>query len=416
MQAQDYRGGEITGTNGHALEHFEQALAAFQDWRGDPFALAAKALEHAPAFVMAHVLQACILMCGREPAAIDAARQICRRARALPANERERLHLSAIAAVLADDYERARSIYGTLLARDPLDVLALQVVHALDYLYGDGASLGLRVARVLPAWSPGVPGYKAVLSMYAFGLEESGEFERAEATAERVLEIDALNARAHHTLAHVFEMTGRIDDGLRWVQARASSWAVGSTVSTHCWWHAALFHISASRNDRALLLYDQRIRATPSPAISDMIDASALLWRVMLRGGDVGTRANDLAPSWTPRVADGFCTFTDMHAMMAFAIAGDRAHAELLLAGLAQQQSANTRYGEMSRIVGLPACRALLAFARGDCVNAVSLLGTLPGIAQRLGGSHAQRDVLHLTLMEAVERIRGRRRQLSVAA
>ena len=416
MHAQDYRGSEISGASGDALELFEQALADFQDWRGDPFAHAAKALEHAPGFVMAHVLQACVLLCSREPAAIAAAREIHDRARGLAANERERQHLAAIAALLADDYERARSIYATRLERDPLDVLALQVVHALDYLYGDGASLGLRVARVLPAWSPGMPGYKAVLSMYAFGLEEAGEFERAEATAGRVLEIDPLNARAHHTLAHVFEMSGRIDDGLRWMQERASAWAAGSSVSTHCWWHGALFHISAQRSDRALTLYDQRIRATFSPAISDMIDASALLWRVMLGGGEPGGRANELAQSWTPHIEDGFCTFTDMHAMMAFALAADWGHAEMLLAALVRRQSEDTRYGNMSRMVGLPACRALLAFAHGDCVGAVGLLGTLPGIAQRLGGSHAQRDVLHLTLMEAVERIRGRRRPLPIAA
>ena len=30
----------------------------------------------------------------------------------------------------------------------------------------------------------------------------------------------------------------------------------------------------------------------------------------------------------------------------------------------------------------------------------------LPALAHRLGGSHAQRDVLHLTLLKAIERIR----------
>ena len=37
---------------------------------------------------------------------------------------------------------------------------------------------------------------------------------------------------------------------------------------------------------------------------------------------------------------------------------------------------------------------------------AVALLGSLPGLAHLLGGSHAQRDVLHLTFLRAVERMR----------
>ena len=65
-----------------------------------------------------------------------------------------------------------------------------------------------------------------------------------------------------------------------------------------------------------------------------------------------------------------------------------------------------TRHAETTRKLGLPACRALIAFGRGDDSLAVSLLATLPPQARRLGGSHAQRDVLQLTLLRAVERLR----------
>ena len=43
---------------------------------------------------------------------------------------------------------------------------------------------------------------------------------------------------------------------------------------------------------------------------------------------------------------------------------------------------------------------------RGNDTLAVTLLASLPALAHRLGGSHAQRDVLHLTLLRAVERVR----------
>jgi hypothetical protein len=81
------------------------------------------------------------------------AEPVLARASKLPANARERLHLAAIAAVLADDYERGKALLGELLRQEPRDVLALQVAHAFDYLTGDVARMGDRVAGVLPAWS-----------------------------------------------------------------------------------------------------------------------------------------------------------------------------------------------------------------------------------------------------------------------
>jgi hypothetical protein len=58
----------------------------------------------------------------------------------------------------------------------------------------------------------------------------------------------------------------------------------------------------------------------------------------------------------------------------------------------------------MTRDVGLPVAHALLAFAREDYGLTVNLLRDVRLIAHRFGGSHAQRDVLALTLVEAALR------------
>jgi hypothetical protein len=47
-----------------------------------------------------------------------------------------------------------------------------------------------------------------------------------------------------------------------------------------------------------------------------------------------------------------------------------------------------------------------MAFGRGNHPLAIALLASLPARLHRLGGSHAQRDVLHLTLLHAIESIR----------
>jgi hypothetical protein len=55
----------------------------------------------------------------------------------------------------------------------------------------------------------------------------------------------------------------------------------------------------------------------------------------------------------------------------------------------------------MAREVGLPLMRALVAFARGDADAAADALYAVRGVAQRFGGSHAQRDLIDLTALAA---------------
>jgi hypothetical protein len=224
--AVDARGYTVSGGSAAAIAHFETACAAFQSWRNGAERAVADALREAPGFTMAHILQAYLFLCGRDPVRVRAAAPAYARALALPANERERMHIAAIGAALGDDYDRSRTLMGELLRRYPRDALALQVAHVLDYMSGDVENLTQRVAGVLPAWSSELPGYHAILAMHAFGLEEAGEYDHAEDIAAAALDLNPSDARAHHVKAHVFEMTERPADGVRWL-GRHSARIVG---------------------------------------------------------------------------------------------------------------------------------------------------------------------------------------------
>ncbi|MNR29958.1 hypothetical protein D3C85_1473790 [compost metagenome] len=62
----------------------------------------------------------------------------------------------------------------------------------------------------------------------------------------------------------------------------------------------------------------------------------------------------------------------------------------------------------MSREIGIPACEGLIAFGRGDYVQAIESLLPLRAKANRFGGSHAQRDIFSWTLTEAAIRLGNR--------
>ena len=387
---------EMTGTTPAALEAYERALRALWLMSGDVLAEAQAAVRLAPGFVAGHQLMASLLLYGRDKRGAKRGQVVLAALEGLPMNERERAHLRALRAARDGDLAAARGVYDSLLAATPRDAVALWAAQVIDYYLGDSNMLRARVERVLPAWTPGAPGRHAVLAMHAFGLEESGEYEAAEEAAREALELEPGDLRALHALFHVFEMQSRPLAGIRLAAARKQA------LPNHLWWHTALFHMQLARADRSLEIFDQRLRFDD---LDDLIDASSLLWRLQLAGVDVGTRFGALAERWAPYAEDAFCAFNDLHAMMAFAAARRWPLAERLISALerrvAEGRGTNT---DMTRLVGLPASRALYAFMRGQAGRAESLLRGLPPVAHRIGGSHAQRDVLHLTRAAAAAR------------
>lgn len=395
----DVPGGRMTGATPAARSHYRRALSLFLCHRGDPLGAARLARTEAPGFTAAWQLEAWLLACTRDPRDRPAARRAHRAACRLPRNERERAHAAALASLLARDYPRAFRHLRTIEALWPRDVLALAVANTFDLYLGETEAPAKRMHRAFAYWARGMPGYHAILAMRAFALEETGEYGRAEEAAHCALEDEPLDLRAHHAIAHVHEMRGDPEAGIRWMGGRASRWDTGGGAGTHQWWHVALYHLQRDDPAHALRIFDHRI--APRAGLPALIDASALLWRLQLAGADPRTRWSALAERWAPYAADGFCGFNDLHAMMAFAGAGREDLAAAVLAAQSRAAARPGPLGAMSRLVAWPACRAVQAFVQEDYAMAQQLLRALPPVAHRIGGSHAQRDILALTLQRA---------------
>src|SRR3546814_10044099 len=86
-----------------------------------------------------------------------------------------------------------------------------------------------------------------------------------------------------------------------------------------------------SDTGRALASYDTGVRPAPSQLQLEMVDAVAFLWRMHLRGLEVGERWRDLADTYARTGEAGFYVFNDLHAMMAYAATGRTADAARLL-------------------------------------------------------------------------------------
>lgn len=228
-----------------------------------------------------------------------------------------------------------------------------------------------RVARALPAWSPETPGYHAVLGMHAFGLEETGLYDRAERLGRRAVELEPRDGWAQHAVAHVLEMQGRVEEGIGWMRANPDAWSRESFFCRHNWWHLALYHLEIGDVDEVWRLYDGPIYGRRSGVVLDMVDASSLLWRLSLRGIDAGLRWAPLADAWEVVAAAGSYAFNDAHAMMAFVRAGRPRSVQAVLEAQARAIVEPGDNAAFTREVGAPVTRAILAFGEGRYGDAV---------------------------------------------
>jgi tetratricopeptide (TPR) repeat protein len=407
----DARGCPTSTPSSASLQQFEQALDLSVSYQLDPLATIQKALEVDPAFAMGHCLRAGLAIMATDRAtlpmlteSVTAIESLGRRA-----NDRERAHAAAARAWIEGDFAGSIHRYGEILLDHPHDLLALQVAHVGDFFLGASSMLRDRVAQVLPMWDTSTPGYGYVLGMYAFGLEETALYSRAEDIGRRALDINRRDAWAVHAVTHVMEMQGRLRDGIDWLASRENDWSVNNGFAFHNWWHLALFHLEAGNFARVLELYDQRIRATPSEVPLEMVDATALLWRLELRSANVGNRWQKLATCWEPFAEHSYYAFNDAHAVMAFVAAGRTDIARRAIAAMERKAAGSDTNAMMTRDVGLPLARGVAAFADGRYGDAIALLQPIRTIANRFGGSHAQRDLIHLTLVEAALRARNSR-------
>jgi tetratricopeptide (TPR) repeat protein len=392
----------------NSLRRCERALEMLLTQRGDAYAEVERVLADEPRSVCGHCLRAALIVRAESgvqrptlAASIAAIEAACP-----DTNDPARRHTMAARAWLQGDSVHAAALYGAILIDRPHDVLALAVAHALDFHLGRRRMMRDRIARALPHWTAEMPSYASVLAMYAFALEENGQYRRAERIAQRALTLDPGHPGAIHVVAHVMEMKGRVRDGLAFLAAVESAWGESTGLSVHLAWHRALFLLEANDPEGALAIYDAQIASVGIADMPGLADGSALLWRLQLQDIDVSERWRLLADRWAMHNLADARTFYVVHAMMAFVAAGRPAAAMRLAEAPLNSHGKAASSLRPEDALAAPLCEGLLAFARSDYAGCVGWLQRVRHIAHRCGGSLAQCDVIHLTLTEAALRAR----------
>jgi hypothetical protein len=407
----DAQGLAISVASAPAAIAFDAAVASYLAYGADTAQRVEAALGADPGFGLAHCLKGCLLMLTYKQANVSlaaASATVARRCMASGATSRERHHLDALDAWIAGDAELATVVWEAILAEHPRDIVAFRLAHFLYFWLGRPEDMLASVMRITAHWSAAVPGHGAVLASLCFAHEECGHYTEAEGAGRAAIDADSCNLWAAHGVAHVLEMQGRRHEGLAWIAALQGGWRNSNNLRHHLWWHAAMYHLELDDTESVLRLYDSEFRDLTSPLTVAMPDlyidvqnAASMLFRLGLQGVGVGNRWEELGVHAEARISDCLSAFTLPHWMMALAATGRDTAAARMLTAMRDYAKAP---GVTPALVGryaVPVSEAVLAHARGQPARAVALIRPVLGDIYRLGGSHAQQDVLEQLFLHA---------------
>jgi tetratricopeptide (TPR) repeat protein len=405
----DASGCPTTGS-ADGVARYDRAVDLLVRYHPDVLAAAEDLATNDTAMPMAQAFLAYLSLMSTDVPDLEGARAAAATLVSLTSNDREAAHAAAIGAWLDGNWREASRVLDGLLIQWPTDVLALVMGHLLDFFTGDARNLRDRVGRSLLSFGSDDPRASFARGLQAFGLEESGDYSRAEAAGLEALERHPDDVWALHAVVHTYEMRGLVDTGIAFMRARQADWGSGNLFTVHNWWHLGLYLLEAGRYDDALAIYDAEVHNDDSSGVSlEMLDASALLWRVTLDGVETNDRYAKLARAWEGQVFDEpWYVFNDLHAVVAFCGAGRIDDARSVIGRLERYVGDDTfepgTTGAMISEVGLPASRAVVAFTEARYDDVVDELLPRRASFHHFGGSHAQRDLLQRTITEAAIR------------
>jgi hypothetical protein len=371
-----------------AAEAFDRALAADAE------------------FALAHVARARVHSFYQQG---EAARKEAAAARELVARrgtERERGHVETLALAVEGNLPAALSSALRHLESFPRDAVVMSLPLGAFGLFAFSGMADHDRARqeLCERHAPDYGEDWWFLSNYGWAMTENGEVAKGRAMTERAFDMRRANAYAAHALLHAMFEGGSVADADALVTQWIGGYDRSGILYGHIYWHQALGALEVGDASKALSIYEKILQpsVTVAPPLNAMSDCASLLWRLLAYGHAVPANlwadAEAYAKAQFPKSS---LPFVEMHMALLAAATYNQAALEERLRVIEQ------RLGDGKLAAGpvVPQiCRAMNAFAGEDFRTCVTLLEPVLDDVVRIGGSHAQREIIEDTFIVALIR------------
>jgi Tfp pilus assembly protein PilF len=396
----------LSTTSSEAAEAYRDGIdRMLSAWTGAAEALD-RAIARDPDFALAHIARARIHSfyqqgeAARQEAAV--ARELAKRA----GTERERSHVETLALAAEGQLPAALASALKHLEDWPRDALVLSLPLGAFGLFAFSGMADHDKARqdLCERHAPHYGEDWWFLSNYGWSMTENGQVAKGRAMTERAFELRRHNAYAAHALLHAMFEDGSVGDADALVRQWIGSYERSGILYGHILWHQALGALEVGDASTALSIYGDVLQpsVTVAPPLNAMSDCASLLWRLQAYGHAVPEQlwndADGYARRFFPKPS---LPFVEMHMALLAAATSNQAALEERLRVIEQ------RLAEGKLLAGpvVPAIyRAMSAFAGADYAACVIRLEGVLGDVVRIGGSHAQREIIEDTFIVALIR------------
>ncbi len=410
MTFEDLFGCDVTVSDKGSITSWNETMMGFLAHSASTADALGKTLKLEPDFALAHACRGLfsMLLARRELSTVaQEAHTKADNCRLInPVSFRENCFIDALKAWLTGNPSRSVKLMEQILSKSPHDAMAMKMSQAIRFMLGDGPGMRRSLERISKVYSEGHEASGYFKGCHAFALEEAGEYRLAEAAGREGLELAPDDAWGLHAVAHVYDMTGRAQDGLNWLSGKEIAWQHCNNFRYHVWWHIALMHLDLGEYDKVFELYDTEIRLDKTDDYRDIANATSILMRLEFDGVNVGERWEELAELAASRTEDNCLAFADLHYMLALCGAGENKAASSLVGNM-EGCHKHRDSCEMSSIIshpGLLAAKGLEAYRDQDFELAYSDLSNARADMVKIGGSHAQRDIFERMTIESALR------------
>jgi len=242
------------------------------------------------------------------------------------------------------------------------------------------------------------------LSNYGWSMTENGQVGRGRAMTERAFDLRRENAYAAHALLHAMFEDGSVADADTLVAQWIGGYDRSGILHGHILWHQALGALEVGDASKALSIYADVLRpsVTIAPPLNAMSDCASLLWRLQAYGHAVPKELWDDADAYARKFFPKMSLpFVEMHMALLASATGNQSALQERLRTIEQRLAdGKLPAGPVVPVI----CRALNAFAGEDYTACVKHLEPVLNEVVRIGGSHAQREIIEDTFIVALIR------------
>jgi len=406
MALEDRYGLPLSTTSDAAASAYREGVdLMLAGWTGTAEALE-RAIAADPDFALAHIARARVHAFYQQGDLARSKAAVARERIAKRGTERERSHVETLALAIEGRLPEAIAAMRKHIETWPRDALVLSLpLGAFGLFAFSGMADHDRARHELcerVAQHYGEDWW--FLTMYGWAMTENGDVPHGRGVTERGFNLRRANAHAAHAVLHAMFEDGSIEEADRLVDDWIPAYDRAGILHGHIRWHQALGALEHGDAARALSIYTDVLQPSvaQAPPLNAVTDGASLLWRLSAYGHAVPEAlwrdADAAAQKLFPKSG---LPFADVH-MALFAAATQNREALAARLAVIEQRLAD---GKLPAGPVVPAlCRALLAFADENYRACVQTLAPVLADVVRIGGSHAQRELIEDTYIVALMR------------